>query len=321
MDLSRESCAEWIAQDVERLNFYKKMQYAAAIAPSHSEISDSRVEELFAELELPRKPKARIIPLVRRAMQYAALIGVVVASAIYLSNNEISFGGTNAIDEIYANYISTTAGQTKEVELPDGTVVKLNANSSLAYAEDFGHTKRRDVILDGEAFFDVAKDAKRPFIVNVRGMQVKVLGTVFNINGYNNDKIKTTLLSGKVEVKNNSGELISTLKPGTELIYNNNSKSLISLSSVDAAESASWSRGYIKCRNMTLLELKPILENAYNAEVYFANQDASKVAVSGRVYLNIPLSDLTNSLESTFDLKINISERASESEKLYIRIE
>ncbi len=320
-DISRESCAEWIAQDTERLNLYKKMQYADAIIDSRSDISDSRIAELLEEVKLRGARRVCIVPLMRRIAQYAAIIAVIITATFYFSGDELVLSGKYGIDEMYANYISTSAGQTREVELPDGTVVKLNANSSLAYAENFGRGKRRDVILDGEAFFDVAKDAKHPFVVNVRGMQVKVLGTVFNINGYNNDKIKTTLLSGKVEVNNNNGELISTLQPGTELVYNNNSKALISLNSVDATESTSWSKGYIKCRNMTLLELKPILENAYNAEVQFASAKASNVEVSGRVYLNIPIKDLASSLESVFDLKINISEIDSDSEKLFMIIE
>ncbi len=321
LDVSRESCAKWISEDQERVSFYTNMLRSDAIIGGSSHIAERRIDELLQGFALRKGRSKNILPLMKRIAQYAAILAVVVATAFYMSNEYVSVRESYNIDELYANYISTSAGETRTVELPDGTMVKLNANSSLAYADNFDCSKRRLVLLDGEGFFDVAKDTKRPFVVNVKGMQVKVLGTVFNVNGYNNSSIRTTLVSGKVEVNNYRGELISTLRPGTELIYNNNSKTLVSLNSVDAIEKTSWSAGYVKCRNMSLQELKPILENAYNAEVQFASSDVSMVEVSGRVYLDTPVEDLAHSLENTFELNIQISNSELENEKILIRIE
>lgn len=91
-------------------------------------------------------------------------------------------------------------GEKKQVVLPDNTTVWVNAGSVLTYNDGFG-VKNRDIWLEGEGYFDVAKDASLPFIVHTSSVTVKVLGTTFNIKAYDNEsKAQTTLLSGKVQV-------------------------------------------------------------------------------------------------------------------------
>ncbi|MGH2644379.1 MAG: FecR family protein, partial [Chitinophagaceae bacterium] len=99
--------------------------------------------------------------------------------------------------------IVAEGGIKKHIELPDGTDVWLNADSKLSYNNEF-NDKNRDIYLDGEAYFQVKKDASAPFTVNAGGITIKVLGTVFNVSAYKTDPdIQTTLISGKVQVSLN----------------------------------------------------------------------------------------------------------------------
>jgi ferric-dicitrate binding protein FerR (iron transport regulator) len=118
--------------------------------------------------------------------------------------------------------VSTKPGMRTQIQLPDGSVVKLNASSSLTYDKNFGKNVR-EVSLTGEAFFDVTKDSSHPFIIHTNVIDIKVLGTAFNVKSYPNDaNTETSLLRGKVEVtvKNRSNEKFY-LEPNEKLVVAN----------------------------------------------------------------------------------------------------
>jgi transmembrane sensor len=121
------------------------------------------------------------------------------------------------------NEITTPKGARTNIILPDGTKVWLNAGTTLRYPEKFA-TKQRDVYLSGEAFFKVATNKKRPFIVHTSDITIKALGTAFNVTAYQTDKaVVTTLVEGVVKIESNQNstekKLIYTLKPNTKLTY------------------------------------------------------------------------------------------------------
>ncbi len=121
------------------------------------------------------------------------------------------------------NEITTNNGSRTKVQLPDGSVVWLNAGSKIKYDENFGN-KTRDVILSGEAFFDVVKNKEKPFIIHTPNIDIKVLGTAFNVKAYPKDATtETSLIRGLIEVtiKNRSNDKI-ILTPNEKLIVENN---------------------------------------------------------------------------------------------------
>ena len=110
---------------------------------------------------------------------------------------------SNAASRVRA--VSTTPGQISEVVLPDGTKVRLNAQSSITYSENFLQSSNREVKLTGEAFFDVTEHASHPFIVKTKSINIVVLGTSFNLKSYDDDAtIETTLIKGRVVIENPS---------------------------------------------------------------------------------------------------------------------
>jgi transmembrane sensor len=122
------------------------------------------------------------------------------------------------------NTVSTNAGYKASVNLPDGSKVWLNGDSKITYDGDF-KGKTRELFLSGEAFFDIAKDKTRPFIIHTRTINLKVLGTAFNVRTYENDKeTEATLVHGSIEVtlRNNPDKKI-ILQPGEKLLVKNSS--------------------------------------------------------------------------------------------------
>lgn len=121
----------------------------------------------------------------------------------------------------------STLAETRTVHLPDGTSVTLNHYSSLSYPERF-KSDNREVELSGEAYFEVSKDPKHPFIVQTETIDVQVLGTHFNVGAYpDNPDVKTTLLTGSVAVSNKNNSVRMVLKPNEAAIYNKVEQSLL----------------------------------------------------------------------------------------------
>jgi len=128
---------------------------------------------------------------------------------------------------IAQNTVSTKPGSKSKLQLPDGTQVWLNSDSKITYDENFLGASR-EVQLTGEAYFDVAKDKEHPFIIHTQTIDLKVLGTAFNVRSYANEKnTETSLIHGSIEItlKNNPDKKI-ILKPDEKLIIRNNSFSL-----------------------------------------------------------------------------------------------
>ena len=143
----------------------------------------------------------------------------VVSFFIFLG---VSKNKEDAPPQSAGNIISTKPGFKASINLPDGSKVWLNGDSKITYDGDF-QGKTREVYLSGEAFFDVAKDKTRPFIIHTRTINLKVLGTAFNVRSYDYDKeTETSLVHGSVEVtlRNNPDKKI-VLKPGEKLLVKN----------------------------------------------------------------------------------------------------
>ncbi len=144
-----------------------------------------------------------------------------IAGILFFAGRQLfrpGYGNTALQD----NEIVAKPGTKSKLLLPDGTQVWLNSDSRIIYANSFNDTLR-EVVLDGEAYFDVVKDARRPFIVHTSGISIRVLGTAFNVKSYPQDPtIEATLVRGLIEVEKNNqpGRSRIMLKPNEKLVYN-----------------------------------------------------------------------------------------------------
>lgn len=147
---------------------------------------------------------------------FALIFGI----ALFIFHDKSKAPNKEAIEQLAKNEISTRKGSKTKLVLPDGTQVWLNASSKLDYIKDFGN-KIREVTLSGEAYFDVIKNAEKPFVIHTTKMDIKVFGTAFNVKCYPGEKTtETSLVRGSIEVTMKDRQEKIMLKPNEKLIIN-----------------------------------------------------------------------------------------------------
>ncbi|UPZ15469.1 FecR family protein [Flavobacterium humidisoli] len=191
------------------------------------------------------------------------------------------------------NTLSTPTGGQYNIVLADGTKVFLNAVSSIKYPTQF-NGDQRIVELEGEAYFEVAKNKSKPFLVKSANQTIEVLGTHFNVHAYNNEAvIKTTLLEGSVAVSSKNQKAI--LKPGQQSNISESS-SKIAVKEVDTEAAIAWKNGRFKFDNADLKSVMKQLERWYGIKVEYRG-DVSDVRFNGGTFRNKNLSEVLKVLE------------------------
>ena len=169
------------------------------------------------------------------------------------------------------NELTIPYGKTFKLVLSDGTTIHLNAGSSIKYPVKFIEGTQREVFLKGEAFFDVIKNANHPFVVNVNDLNVRVLGTKFNVSSYPEDRnINTVLVEGSVALHDKDDTYNAStaflLEPGYKGEWNPDSKET-TMSKVDTNEYTSWIEGRMIFRNAPFKIIRKKLERKYNVSI------------------------------------------------------
>jgi len=192
------------------------------------------------------------------------------------------------------NTLSTQKGETYQVRLPDGSLVYLNAASSLTYNAALIQNGQRIVKLEGEGYFEIAKDRYHPFIVKTNKQEVEVLGTHFNISSYADDEAeKTTLLEGSVQLT--AFGIKKILKPGEQGKLENGK---ISIYKTDPNLAVAWKNNEFVFESESIESLMKLVERWYNVEVVYIGEK-TKETFSGEVSRFDNISKLLNIVEST----------------------
>lgn len=191
--------------------------------------------------------------------------------------------------------IMTPRGGEYALQLEDGTKIWLNAASSISFPVPFSKSERC-VTVSGEAYFEVAKNKKKPFIVQMHeGNKVTVLGTHFDVKAYSDEKaITTTLLEGKVEVKNEIDKI--DIQPGEQSVTKPNGK--IDVQSVDVQSAIAWKNGYFNFNNDDLETVMKQISRWYNVDVVYAGKD-SQEHFYGEIQRSLNLSQILKVLEKS----------------------
>ncbi|GAB1449969.1 FecR domain-containing protein [Draconibacterium sp.] len=165
--------------------------------------------------------------------------------------------------EYYTNVLAEN-GHISKVELPDGSQVWLNSGSKITYSNSFASTNR-NISLTGEAYFQIAKNEDHPLIVNSGELQVKVLGTKFNISAYAEiAQISVVLESGSIELMNSKVESFHfKLAPGERAVFNKTDRKM-QVSNVNTSKFTSWKEGILNIYDQSLEEVVERLETRYN---------------------------------------------------------
>ena len=240
---------------------------------------------------------ARIIPMLRWSARIAAAVIVAVSCGFLI--NEYRYDKLAQLQTV-----TVPAGQRAQITLADGTKVWLNKNTTLKYPHEFAG-KGRKVYLEGEGYFEVMRNPEKPFVVQSEVMQVRVLGTVFNLKS---DKAKmsavATLLKGEVEVKGNHGEGMIILAPGQKAELNGMTRRLV-VKQVDTGIE-NWHNNEFVFEKADLYTIARTLENSYGVRVILApNIDVSKT-YSGTLKKKESVGAVLNLIKNAIPLEYKI---------------
>jgi len=223
------------------------------------------------------------------------VVAVQGGTKVTLDNGRLAYATANpATAEIPYNTMTTPKGRQFQLTLPDGTRVWLNAASSLRYPTAFSGGDRK-VMMTGEAYFEVASDAKHPFRVEInQSTAVEVLGTNFDINAYSDEtSIKTTLIEGAVRISSGSEKVL--LKPGQQASSRSSSPIKI-VSNVPIDKVMAWKNGVFDFQDAKLEEVMRQLQRWYDIEVVYEN-GIPNIEFIGKMGRDLSLSEVLGGLQ------------------------
>lgn len=333
---------DWIAKDPLNKKEFIRLKTAWALSES-STIAPARLKHDRAQLKLPKKAfkpwryAAILFVLVGVGLAWFAtqqnkpkieesivleinqkenhnltnvtqdvittLEGTVVAE---VAKDEIHFLEQKDTLNVTNQLIKVPFGKTYKVILSEGSVVFLNAGSSLQFPSSFTG-KTREVRLTGEGFFDIAKNENQPFIVHAARLNVRVLGTRFNVQAYAEmNSVETALEEGRVHVwLDNNSDLELALTPGEVATYTKSSKTLIK-SNKNIETITAWTRGELLLNNTPSTQIFRTLERHFNVKILNDYEALNKQTFSGAVKLESSIEEILNllKLDTPFDFTI-----------------
>jgi transmembrane sensor len=255
-----------------------------------------RWQALKAQIEKEEKRNVfSFSPLFRAAASIALLVSMGIVFLLFLYKNE----GIVIIKAPADRHIAVT--------LPDKSTVWLNKNSEIKYPEDF-EEETREVSLKGEAFFEIAKNIKKPFLIAANGTVTKVLGTSFNVRALEEDnEVAVTVVSGKVAFyEEGSPDVQLTLLPGDNGIFNKNKKNLTKSGEVKDNFLA-WKTGILVFENAKLQEVFKSLESQYPYEITVTSPRILDCKITSS-YQNSPIEKILKELEILMGISYSIQE-------------
>jgi transmembrane sensor len=217
------------------------------------------------------------------------------SQVIKLNDSVLTYAsGTKSAEAVAYNTLATPKGGQYLLVLPDGTKVWLNAASSITYPTAFAGQERK-VAITGEAYFEVAKNEKLPFIVQKGEMTMQVLGTHFNVNTYEDeDAMKTTLLEGSVKILRGSNS--SVLRPGQQAILGNNNGQIQVINDANIEEVMAWKNGLFHFNNSSLQDVMRQIARWYDVEIEYKGAIPTR-QFGGEISRNSNASEVLKILE------------------------
>ncbi|HBH48998.1 MAG TPA: hypothetical protein DDX98_10175 [Bacteroidales bacterium] len=242
--------------------------------------------------------KTRTLPIMRIVQIAAAIIIITGLAFLGIKQSQIQT-------------LKSTFAKTETIELPDGTIVSLNAKSKISYPKDFGIASR-ELTLKGEAFFEVTKNKELPFIVNAHEAKIEVVGTRFNVRAYKKQtQIKVTVTQGTVKLSEKKQPTKKTILTAGETGTYDRQVKAIKKKPVADKNDISWKTLEMHFSNSPLTEVIAVIQNTYHMEIIIS--DSVKDCTITVDFQNQDLASVLKVLKSTLDLTIR-----KDGDKLYI---
>lgn len=239
-----------------------------------------------------RAGKSRAVRILRFAASMVAAASLAVGATYFIMSDK-------EVENIVLQGFEAPEGHRTEAILSDGTIICLNSGSKLEILSS-GDSERR-VRLYGEAYLDVTHNEDRPFILETTEMEVKVLGTSFDVNTYG--KIHSVVLvEGSVEVNNVGSSEKTVIEPDQMYVFDS-STGQSGVKQVDASSMVTWKDGYLNLQNMTAEDLFSSLEHYYGIRIICSDAHKNKFTMSGKLILESRIDTVMDNLATLLDMK------------------
>lgn len=234
-----------------------------------------------------------------RWIGYAAACIIVIGAAWWLAGGSPRHGTTNGSAIAMLEH-ATSRGKRLKITLPDSSVIYLGPASRIRYPEKFGQLSR-DVILEGNAYFEVTPDKLHPFTVQTGTISTRVLGTSFKIDAF--DDIAVSVATGKVQVNGKDREL-ALLTPGQQVKWNKETGQTI-LGEADIDEIKEWKDGKVTFVSAPLADIAATLERWYDVDIRFSDEQTANIRLSLIIKATVPVQHSLDIICSTAHLEYN----------------
>ncbi|MDP4184444.1 MAG: DUF4974 domain-containing protein [Bacteroidota bacterium] len=301
---------EWIEQE-DNSKLYARAEKIHNGIPKVKMFSDLSPERSWKRIE--KRITNSGYGFIRILLPYAAVfIGICILAALLWPKSEKKFQAPVQFAVLKVPY-----GEMSIVTLTDGTKIWLNSGTTLRYPTHFNQ-KDREVFLDGEAYFEVAKDKHHPFKVRANKIDVEVLGTSFNINSYHNEKLSAvTLLTGSLRLNDKQGKALGLLKPGQMASYKGEGSDF-TISNVLAENYASWKTGIITFDNERIEVIANYIERWYNVDVRFTDESLKNYRCSGAMLKDKPVSQVIKAFELLSPAQFKYKKNPNQKDEIII---
>jgi ferric-dicitrate binding protein FerR (iron transport regulator) len=302
----KEELTRWMSESPANKRFFEETQRIWQKSHSYfsaSEISSDR-EKIKDQIIRQTSGSKKTVVFPSWIYRVAAILALPIMLGIgwYLGSSK-----NNAENQLCE--VTAPKGQISKCVLADGTEVWLNAASTIKYNPTLsGNT--REVSLDGEAYFKVSKNKHKPFVVNTKDAQIKVLGTIFNLKAYSGEEtVETTLEEGSVEFSLNGGAAKPVvLKPSEQLVYNIPDKE-ITLGTVETYLHTAWKDGKFVFKDADLKTIIAELERLYDVRIHLENDSLLHLRFRGMFEYEQNIFSALETLESTTNIKYRMNGR------------
>ena len=262
---------------------------------------------MFDSFENATKKRGNLRREMLKIVASIAITAITTIMALSLIN-----GSKKDVEEVLYQTINVPIGQRINIDLPDGTNVWLNSGSTLRYPVNILQDNTRRVRLDGEAYFDVAHNEERPFIVETYAMNVKVTGTEFNLSASEkNHFFETSLLEGRVELYNLSGhEPVLALTPNRKAILKENGTLVNEI--IKDYDVFLWKEGLYSFKSKHLDEIIGDLEKYYDTKIILESNRYNKASLTGKFRIKDGINSVVSVLQKELGFKYNYDKENNE---------
>lgn len=256
---------------------------------------------IFADDNQKKIVQKSIYKKVKRHIRPNQFFGLRIAASIALLVG-IGYATMNWIYHSKQIMLSNNTKTSKEITLPDGSVVQLNVNSKITYDNTF-NTKERNISLEGEAFFKVSKNKQKPFIIKTGSLNTKVVGTQFNIKQDLED-VCVTVVEGQVKVYHDLDTVSLTINE--QAVFNLKTKLLVE-QEVNAGLFNTWFKKTIVLESVKLEEVTKLIEQLYSTKVVFRSPELKSTTLSLTFQKNESIEHLINTINLISEVKLTIN--------------